>query len=231
MRYVTLGETPHPARQLVGPLPTPHPLRPQAVLLLLLLSLLPSALGATFSATNLAVVRVGSGTAVAATVAQAVFVDEYTTSGTLVQSVPVVATSGTANACTLSGGPSSTTWLYDQEGIPSLSTTNEFLVFPCYSVAVAGTLINSGSKVAAIVSYTAGVSTSTTSVLSTAVGNTNFPTALRTTVSNGVGVWWAQQNPTTMFSTMQYSVLFSTTSTDMCDFVVGKSIGSCVWGG
>ena len=177
-----------------------------------------------FVSTNLAVVRVGTGsTAIVAGTAQAVFVDQYTTVAS--QSAPVFSypVSGT-NACTLSAG-TSTTWLYDQEGIPSLASTGAFLVFPCYLVTAGTALAVTATKVAAIVSFTAFMSTATTATISTGAGSTTVPLALRTTVSDGNGVWWALQTGTTPYSTMQYQAVGTTSATLQCDysnFVVGS---------
>ena len=92
-----------------------------------------------FVSTNLAVVRVGDGAAaIVAGTAKSVFVDQYTTAAS--QTAPVYSYPVTgSNACTLSA-TSSATWLYDQEGIPSLATSGAFLSFPCYSVAAGSSL-------------------------------------------------------------------------------------------
>ena len=176
---------------------------------------------AQFTSTNLAVVRVGDGAAaIVSGVAQAVYVDEYSTAGNLVQSIPVVGSvsvNGTVNACTLSA-VSSSTWLYDQEGIPSLSTNGTFLTFPCFKVTAGSSLVVSATKVAAIVSYTAAVSTATSALISAGAGTATTPFALRATVSNGVGVWWGLQTGFTPYSTMQYQAIGTTVATVQCDF-------------
>lgn len=82
-----------------------------------------------FTYGNLLVTRVGDGTATLSSSATAVFVDEYTPSGTLVQSValPTVA-SGLNQACTNSGSASS-------EGFISLSTNGLYAMLVGYNAA------------------------------------------------------------------------------------------------
>ena len=176
----------------------------------------PPPAGVTFGSNNLAVLRVGSGAApISSGIGQATFIDEYTsTGGAPVQSMMVYG----ANACTLSA-VSSSTWAYSEEGIPSLSTNGAFVTFPCYQIAPGSALDVTATKVAALVSFSAAMSTSTTAIISTGAGIAAVPLALRTTVSDGVGVWWALQTGTApAYSTMQYQILGTTSATTQCDY-------------
>ena len=158
----------------------------------------------------------GSGdAALSVGVGAAVYVDEYTTDPGQTGPVQSLWVTG-SNDCTLSSG-TSTTWLYEQEGIPSLATVGSFLTFPCYSTAIGSTLSVSIARVAALVSYNSAVSTSTSATLGTGGGSTTIQSALRTTVSNGVGVWWAMQQGASPYSTLEYQALGTTSASLMCD--------------
>ena len=154
--------------------------------------------------------RVGSGASpLAPGVAQPLFIDEYTASvgqSSPVHSLPV---SG-VNACTLSA-LSVPTWLYDEEGVPSLSSDGSFLVFPCYPIP-AGTPLtdNTGVKVAAVVRYSSFVSTDTAVAgVATAVPDAVAPQALRMVVSNGTGLWWGVQAYSSNWTSSGSGIVFS----------------------
>ena len=85
---------------------------------------------------NLVIYRVGTGGAALDGTATAVFLDEYTTSGGLVQSIPI-STTGTT-AMTASGSSST-------EGIISRSQDGNSLVFTGYRKAAGGTAPSSDS--------------------------------------------------------------------------------------
>ena len=137
----------------------------------------------------------GSGAAaITAGVGQAVYVDEYTSAAG--QSGPVMSHQVVgSNVCTLSHAvsvPGTSTWLYDQEGVPLLATSGAFLMFPCYSSAIGSALAINSVKIGTVVSYTGATNTTTaltTSQASTA-GTASYPQALRNIASNGEGNWW-----------------------------------------
>ena len=125
------------------------------------------------------------------------YVDEFTTAAGQSTPVPSITVTGPVSplgskACFLSA-KSSSTWLYDQEGIPSLATTKAFLTFPCYAGTAGVALATNVLKVAAVVSFSGNVNTSTTlaTTLGSTAGTANFPTALRHTVSTGDAIWFA----------------------------------------
>ena len=166
----------------------------QLVLLFLVLLAVTSALD-SFGANNVAVLRIGSGAApLVSGQAAPVFIDEYYTwpGGGNVSTTPVVSSSPGAPSCTLSA-ISSAGWLYDQEGIPSLTTDGLYIVFPCYTMTVGATLTGSGVKLAAMISYNRSVRLTTTATIATGVAATGSPHALRTIASDGINMWWAAQ--------------------------------------
>src|SRR3954468_11429954 len=102
--------------------------RAAAVLCLSLLAAVSSA--ATITPGNLVIYRVGTGSAALGTTSTAVFLDEYTTAGTLVQSITVPST-GTS-AMTAVGNATT-------EGIISPSQDGSSLVFTGYRKDAGGT--------------------------------------------------------------------------------------------
>lgn len=111
---------------------------PKMSALVLALSTASAAQAAPFTAGNLLIERIGTGASALTSAATAVFVDEYTTSGTLVQSV-ALPTSGT-NQTTTSGTATS-------EGLVNLSTNGSTLLVPGYNAAV-GTASIAGTTAA-----------------------------------------------------------------------------------
>jgi len=108
--------------------------------LVLALSTVGVAQAAPFTAGNLLIERVGTGTSPLTNAATAVIVDEYTTSGTLVQSV-ALPTSG-ANQTTTSGTATS-------EGLLNLSADGKTLLVPGYSAPVGTATIASSTATTA----------------------------------------------------------------------------------
>jgi hypothetical protein len=113
-----------------------------------------------FTAGNVVVYRVGDGTAVLGATATAVFLDEYTPSGVLVQSIPLpTAVSGSNRRLTASG--SATT-----EGFLTLSADGRFIVLTGYDAplgtgAVAGTASATFNRVVGRVDAAATIDTTT----------------------------------------------------------------------
>jgi PKD repeat protein len=89
--------------------------------ILVALSLETSVFAAAFTAGNLVVYRVGSGSGVLTNTGNPVFLDEYNTSGTLIQSIPV-----NTNAFCAAGTSTS-------EGQMTLATNGQFVVFAGYA--------------------------------------------------------------------------------------------------
>ena len=88
---------------------------------------------------NIVVVRVGDGTAALTNSSTAVFLDEYTTSGTLVQSLPAPTTvSGSNHALTVSG-------IATSEGSLNLSANGMYLTLTGYDTVVGVATIATGT--------------------------------------------------------------------------------------
>src|SRR5688572_19084620 len=92
----------------------------------------------SFTAGNIVVYRVGNGTGTLSNAATAVFLDEYTTAGVLVQSVAIPVDVSGANRRLTAAGTGNT------EGMLTLSTDGRYLVFTGYDAPV-GTIGVGGS--------------------------------------------------------------------------------------
>ncbi len=92
-----------------------------------------AAMGAAFTPGNAVVVRVGSGAAALAASGTAVFLDEYTPSGTLVQSIALPTAASGANRQFAQSGTATS------EGFLSLSADGRYLVVGGYDVALLAT--------------------------------------------------------------------------------------------
>jgi hypothetical protein len=118
------------------------------------------ALAAAFAPGDLVVARVGSGTGSLSSAATAVFLDEYTPSGALVQSVALpTSSSGSNRRFTMSGSATS-------EGALALSADGRYLTLGGYDAAlgtasIASTSTSTASRVVARVDGNGGVDTST----------------------------------------------------------------------
>ena len=112
-------------------------------LLTLFASLLPTlAFSAAFTAGNVVIYRAGDGVAALSSASAAVFLDEYTPAGVLVQSIALpTAAADTNKACTAAGSSTS-------EGLMTLSADGKYLIGTCYNAAPA-TLAIAGTTSAA----------------------------------------------------------------------------------
>lgn len=138
---------------------------------------------ATITPGNLVIYRVGDGSAALGTTATPVFLDEYTTGGSLVQSIPLASTGG--GAFTAVGNAST-------EGIISPSQDGTSLVFTGYRKAAGGT--SPASDTYTTTSRVIGsVTLAGTPDLSTAVtsdgGATTANTIRSATTVNGSAYW------------------------------------------
>jgi hypothetical protein len=110
-------------------------------LLVLFSALTLNGFGAAFTPGNIVVVRLGDGSASLTNSATPVFLDEYTTNGTLVQSIALPTTLNGANrAFTLSGTATS-------EGALSLSANGQFLTLAGYDAPLAYPSVSSDSSI------------------------------------------------------------------------------------
>ncbi|WP_170113308.1 Calx-beta domain-containing protein [Ahniella affigens] len=139
--------------------------------------------GAAFTPGNLAVARVGTGSGALSAAATAVFIDEYTTSGTLVQSIPLpTADSGANQTLTVAGSSTS-------EGMLTRSTDDRYLVLTGYDAApgtasVAGTTAAATNRIIGRVDATGSVDTTTG--LNSAFNTSNIRSAA---TADGSGIW------------------------------------------
>ncbi len=134
---------------------------------------------------NLMIYRVGDGSAALSSNATAVFVDEYTTGGTLVQSIPMpTAVAGNQRRLTASGTATS-------EGLLTLTEDRQYVMLTGYDAAVgtAGIIASTAStinRVVGRVDTSGNVDTST--ALSDFASGSN-PRSVAST--NGVDLWVA----------------------------------------
>ncbi len=164
---------------------------------------------APFAPGNLAVYRIGEGTADLVGTGNPVFIDEYTTAGALVQSIALPTTATDPQKPLIASGTATS------EGLLSRSTDSRFLIVPGYGTALggaalSGTASNVVSRVAGRVSFNGDVDTST--ALSD-WSNLNNPRS--GTSTNGTDIWVAGAA-----GGVRYTTLGSTTSTQLSATVV-----------
>lgn len=141
-----------------------------------------SGFAAAFSPGNLVVARVGDGSAGLGSTATALFLDEYTTAGTLVQTIALPTTvSGANKALTIQGSATS-------EGFLQRSANGQYLTLAGYNSAVgtaapSGTLASVNNRVIGLVGLNGTVDTSTTINAGT-LGSTRSATTV-----DGTGFW------------------------------------------
>jgi hypothetical protein len=150
---------------------------------------------ATITPGNLVIYRVGDGSAALSTAATPVFLDEYTTAGSLVQSIPLASTGG--GAFTAVGNATT-------EGIISPSQDGTSLVFTGYRKAAGGT--SPASDTYTTTSRVIGsVTLAGTPDLSTAVtsdgGATTANTIRSATTVNGSAYWTSTSSRIGYFGT------------------------------
>ena len=140
--------------------------------------------GASFTAGNLVVVRVGAGSGALSSAATAAFLDEYTPAGTLVQSIALpTADAGGSRTLTLSGTATS-------EGALSLSSDGQYLLMGGFAAAVgtagvASTSSSAANRVVARISADGTINT-LTYVTDSRVGGGDIRSAAS---DNGTDLW------------------------------------------
>jgi len=159
---------------------------------------------AAFTPGNIVVYRIGDGSAALTGAATAVFIDERTTAGTLVQSIALpVAVNGLNQACTAAG--TATT-----EGFLTRSADGQYLVGGCYA-ATPGTGTPNASAPGAVprvvfrVDSAGNVGTTTSIGSATATGNIRGAAS-----SNGTDLWFV-----TSTGGNHYATLGATTATQI----------------
>ena len=131
--------------------------------LLTLLGAMSLANAASIAPTSLVVIRLGNSTRVAtpaytAGVGLPVYIDEITTAGVLVQSIPV----STTSLCTLARGLDANSW-WEAEGFPTVSGNGNLVSFPCYRLAIGATLstAQASKKTLVLLSSSGAIDTTT----------------------------------------------------------------------
>lgn len=162
---------------------------------------------AAFTPGNLVIYRVGTGAAALNSNATAVFLDEYTPSGTLVQSIPMpTSASGSNRQLTASGTATS-------EGLLTRSVDGRYLLVPGYDAAPGtGSIATSTSAtVNRVVGRidAAGVA-DTSTALTDAINGGNPRSAAST---DGTDIWLSGNGPTSPTGGIRYATLGATTST------------------
>jgi hypothetical protein len=135
--------------------------------------------GIPFIPGNLAVLRLGTGTALSSSASQ-VTIDEYSTNGTIVRSRPMPSsTLGTNYALTNSGSAGS-------EGALSFSPNHQYLALAGYNATVGTTSVATSTvgRVVGIVDNYGEINTST--IIPTAISGNNIRGAVTT---NGTDIW------------------------------------------
>ncbi len=166
---------------------------------------------AAFTDGNLVIYRVGTGSAALSSAATAVFLDEYTTSGSLVQSIAVATSdSGSNQALTASGTATS-------EGALSRSADGRFLVFTGYDAALGTTSVagTASSAVARTIGLAAADGTINTSTTTTLFSGNNPRGA---TSTDGTDLWVVGGNSGVIYTTSGSSgpgTVVSTTVTNI----------------
>ena len=157
---------------------------------------------APFTAGNVVIYRVGDGIASLASSGNIVFLDEYTTSGLLVQSIALpTSASGATNQLIASGTATS-------EGLLTRSTDGQYLVLTGYARNLGGSGSLTGSSVArtvGLVKFDATIDTST-ALTDFATGNN----ARSATSTNGTDLWVGGAA-----GGVRYTTTGSTTSTQL----------------
>lgn len=162
------------------------------------------AYAAPFASGNIVVYRIGTGVSAPTSASTAVFIDEYTPSGTLVQSIalPTAASAG-INPLTASGSVSG-------EGLLSRSADGRFLVLSGYAAApgvasIAGTSATITPRVVGLIDATGAINTSTALTDFSTANNARSATSL-----DGTQVWVAGAG-----GGLRYATIGASTSTQL----------------
>jgi hypothetical protein len=155
----------------------------KTLLSLLLIGISAFVFAGNFSPGNIVIIRVGSGTATLSNASTAVYLDEYTITGTLVQSIAIpAAVSGSNHALTLSGSAAT-------EGELALSPNQQYLTFTGFDTVPGYASVSSGvtNRTIARVDAAGTVNTSTGFIAGSAFVAGNF----RSAVTNDGSEFWA----------------------------------------
>ncbi|HEX3129654.1 MAG TPA: ExeM/NucH family extracellular endonuclease [Thermoanaerobaculia bacterium] len=177
--------------------------------LLAMLVFAPSLFGAPLTPGNLVIYRMGDGSAALGATGTAVFLDEYTTAGVLVQSIPVPTTTVGAQRRLVCSGSATT------EGFLTRSSDGQYIVFSGYDAALgtASIATSSPATVPRVIGRLAPNGTLDTSTALTDAMNGGNPRSAAST--NGTDLWISGTSPTAGSSGLRYATLGATTSTNV----------------
>ncbi|MEI6656093.1 MAG: YDG domain-containing protein, partial [Verrucomicrobiota bacterium] len=164
-----------------------------------------TARAAAFTAGNLAVYRVGSGTGSLVNTGNPVFIDEYTPAGVLDQSIPMPTSASGSNKQMVAAGTSTS------EGLLTRSTDGQYLVLTGYDAATSNTSSLTGTTSAAVNRVIGRVDSNGTVDTTTALSDASTGSSPRSAVSvDGTAFWIAGGA-----GGIRYTALGGTTSTQL----------------
>jgi MYXO-CTERM domain-containing protein len=173
-------------------------------------TLLPALASAQLTPGNLFVYRIGTGVGTLGSTATAVFIDEYTTGGALVQSLAMPTTASGANGSLTASGTATS------DGYLSFSANNQFLMLTGYDTAVGtpnNVVSNANPRTVGRIALNGTIDTTTRL---TDPGNTNFRSVAST---NGTDLWVSGAG-----SGVRYTTLGSSTSTQVSTTVTNTRV-------
>ncbi|MFM9025630.1 MAG: hypothetical protein ACKON7_09880, partial [Planctomycetaceae bacterium] len=164
---------------------------------------------AAFTPGNLVIYRVGTGSAGLTTAATEVFLDEYGTNGSLVQSIAMPTTDSGSNQTLTAAGNSTT------EGMITRSTDGSFIIATGYDAAVGtasvnGTSTGGASPINRVIGRVAADGTIDTSTTTTAFSGTSIRSAAS---DNGAQFWATGGNTGTVYQALGAAGAGTTVST------------------
>jgi hypothetical protein len=171
------------------------------------LAAISTAQAAPIAAGDIVLYRVGTGSGSLTSAAANVFLDEYTQTGTFVQSIAMpTAVSGSNNVLTASGSATS-------EGELTLSADGRYLVLTGYNASVGTGSVKgtSGNRTVGLVDMNGNTNTSTVLTDSSFAGD-NIRSAVST---NGTDLWVAGTATSAANGGVRYTTVGSTTSTQL----------------
>ena len=162
-----------------------------------------------FGSGNVVVYRVGTGAAASGSAARAVFLDEYTPTGTLVRSIAMpTATVGADKRLVAKGDDKS-------EGMLTRSADGQFLAVPGYDAAV-GSTVGSGSTSAAVPRVVGLVDCAAEVDTSTALTDVLSGNEIRGAyTSNGTNIWAMGDNDSASTAGTYFTTIGATTATNL----------------
>jgi predicted extracellular nuclease len=176
-----------------------------------------------FTSGNLVVERIGTGSAALSSAATAVFLDEYTTAGSPVQSLALPTADSLPNHALTNSGTAGS------EGALELSANGQYLSMGGYdavpgTASIASTTSAATARVVGLVDYNGVITTST--ALTDAYSGNN----IRGAISNDGTQFWTSGTGATTFGGVHYTILGSSTSTQLASDALNTRVPGIVNG-